>query len=442
MASMIPYAQYKRLPKAAKDALARVVAKDGRRSRTAPRARAPRLVSRLRSLAGAASSVGAAAEPGSWPARALSMVEQATPLALAGLRLAGFGDYSMPSFSPESNSLMAAITSHGPPALSSTRSRSHIIRHREYIGDVITAATPAFTVQQYPINPGMQQTFPWLYGIASCFEQYRINGMVFEFKSTSADALNSTNTALGTVIMATEYNADASGFTSKQQMENHEFASSCRQSTSALHPIECKKSLTPVSELYVRTSDPAAGQDLRLYDLGTFSIATVGQQGASVNIGELWVTYEIEFFKPQFPDLFAAQWTFMRGTAGISTSEYFGSDAALLHGDLGITVTSNQVVFPSTISNGNYLVTYIVSGVAATVASVNWTASGGHFEDVYNVADGLNYTYSAGTAVSRMIQQQVLSVSSAGPTITFSGGTLPSTPTGAYIQVVRLGDLD
>lgn len=435
MSGLIPYEQYKRLPKAAKDALSKALAKDGRRSRAAAQPRVPRPVPRARGSSGAG-----AAEPRSWPSRVLSVVEKAAPLALAGLRLAGFGDYSMPSFSPEKNSLMDAITSGGPPTLSSTRSRSHVIRHREYIGDVVTAATSAFHITKYPIQPGLQQTFPWLYGIASCFEQYRINGMVFEFKSTSADALSSTNTALGTVIMATEYNADAAGFTTKQEMENHEFASSCRQSSSALHPIECKKSLTPVSELYVRTGPVADGQDLRLYDLGNFFIATAGQQGASVNIGELWVTYEVEFFKPQFSELQGpVHWVQYHGATGIvAGSHYFGTDAVVQHGtDFGVTLTGTTVTFPSTISSGTFVVTYIVTGTNNNVASIAWSATGGTFNGAYQLADGGNYIYSSGLQVARFFQQQILTVTAPGCVVTLSGGTLPITPTSAYLQIVR-----
>jgi len=120
---------------------------------------------------------------------------------------------------------------------------------------------------------------------------------VYEFKSTSADALNSTNTALGAVIMSTEYDLAKSPFTTKMQMENYEFTSSCKPSCSMLHPIECDPAQTPIPTQYVRNSNSTV-YDKRLTDLGLFQIATYGMQAAAV-IGELWVTYEIELLKPR-----------------------------------------------------------------------------------------------------------------------------------------------
>ena len=57
-----------------------------------------------------------------------------------------------------------------------------------------------FKIDSYLINAANPKTFPWLSQIAANYEQYDIEGMVF-----SADALNSTKTALGTVMMATQY---------------------------------------------------------------------------------------------------------------------------------------------------------------------------------------------------------------------------------------------
>jgi hypothetical protein len=203
-------------------------------------------------------------------------------------KLTGFGDYKV-----QSNTL---VNGNDPPAFG-TMGRGTIVRHREYIQDIKTPGD-AFTVTTLPINAGLPSTFPWLSAIAQNYEQYCIRGMVFEYKSMSSDALNSTNTALGNVILATQYNSVAPVFSSKAQMENHEFCTAVRTSASVMHPIECARGETPISCLYTRGGDAPAGSDLRLYDLGKFSIATIGQQAAAT-IGELWVTYEIELLKPQ-----------------------------------------------------------------------------------------------------------------------------------------------
>nr|UBJ25906.1 capsid protein [Red panda feces-associated circular DNA virus 15] len=205
------------------------------------------------------------------------------------------------------------------------KGRSVFISHREYIQDVVTSATPgAFDIDSFEINPALSSTFPWLATIAQNFEQYRIHGMVFHFKSNSADALNSVNTALGTVILATQYNVLLPLFKNKQEMENYEFGCSTRPSSDVLHPVECDPKVTsfgPVFDVKLGGNDSG---DNRLYCPGRFSIATVGQQGTSVNIGELWVTYDIEFFKPRMGDV-ASMISQFKATGTFTAAQPFGT---------------------------------------------------------------------------------------------------------------------
>jgi len=81
-------------------------------------------------------------------------------------------------------------------------------------------------------------------------------------------------------------------------MLNEEFSVSTVPSNQVAHPIECANSQTPVDKLYIRSGAPGSNADLRLYDLGTLSIATQGQQSASATLGEIWITYEVLLYKP------------------------------------------------------------------------------------------------------------------------------------------------
>jgi len=70
-----------------------------------------------------------------------------------------------------------------------------------------------------------------------------------------------------------------------------------------VHVVDCKKATTagggPLK--YVRTGNLIPNEDKRLYDYGTFNIATVGMDVLSTGvIGELWIAYQVEFFKPKF----------------------------------------------------------------------------------------------------------------------------------------------
>lgn len=227
------------------------------------------------------------------------------------------------------------------------------VRHREYLFDVITSDTPgAFTLQTIPIQPALLSSFPWLSASAENYQEYQLHGLVFEFKSNSYDALSSTNTASGTVIMATDYNVLDPPFANKFQMEQTQFTCSGKPSINLMHPIECSKLETPTSTLYTRAA-PVTSGDLRLYDWGNFQIATVGMQGSSTNIGELWMTYDITLLKPKLnATVDVADHYVLPITEGIPAfapggPNYFGStsEAPTLtpDSDMGTTLTSTSV---------------------------------------------------------------------------------------------------
>lgn len=287
--------------------------------------------------------------------------------------LFGNGDYApnaMNPFKVGHNSLMKEITANGPPAVWTTNDRSFVFRHREYIGDILSSSVAGqFELQSFAIQPGNATTFPWLSNIARNFQQYNVKGMLFEFVSTSGDALNSTNTALGQVLMCTNYNSAEEEFTSKQQMLQTEFCSNTKPSCSMLHPIECKPSLTTIENLYVREGAVPSDQDIRLYDLGNFQIATVGCQGTSVNLGELHVTYEIEFLKPiQTPGPGGFLSDFWSSSSGVTVAAPFGTSPALSSGSNGgTTISSQTVTFDEANPGDQWLVVYQQTGSARAV---------------------------------------------------------------------------
>jgi hypothetical protein len=55
----------------------------------------------------------------------------------------------------------------------------------------------------------------------------------------SADALNSTNTALGQVILSVQYDAANPPFTNKQAQEAYDGSISIKPSSSVLFGVEC-----------------------------------------------------------------------------------------------------------------------------------------------------------------------------------------------------------
>jgi hypothetical protein len=198
-------------------------------------------------------------------------------------KILGFGDYVV-----KSNSLTQA------PQFGKKNS-SFRVKNREYVGDVISSTS--FGSTSYNINPGNNVLFPWLSTLAAGYQQYKVNGMIFFFNSTSATAIGSTNTALGSVIMATNYDVAEPAYSSKQAMLASYFSDSGPPSEDMVHAIECDPSSRPIDTLYVEQGGEAS-KDPDMFDLGLFQIATSGAQAAS-NVGELWVSYDITFYKPR-----------------------------------------------------------------------------------------------------------------------------------------------
>lgn len=257
----------------------------------------------------------------------------------AGIR--GRGDYVLgPGFKGPTAFGSGGTTYTTPAAFGGGPGGDVHIAHREYIGQVATDGVAFATQYTLPINPGMAQTFPWLSQFAASYEEYEFVGLVFEFISTSSNALDSQNTALGSVMMATQYNANNPPFTSMQTMLQYDKVLSTKPSNSAIHAVECAPRRTVLPEMYVRTQD-VPGQDKRLYDLGVFQICTVGQQ-TGCEIGQLWVNYQVKLRKPKLGGFLGgtlqqALWSVRAATAVKAIAyTYTGTNRSGLLGDVAM----------------------------------------------------------------------------------------------------------
>lgn len=345
-------------------------------------------------------------------------------------QLTGFGDYAAGTTGavvPESND---------PPVVSNVvEGKGVVLKHREYIQDIVSGAAGTFNLQNFFINPGQDGTFPWLAGIAANFEHYKLEGCIFEYRPMSGNALNSTNTALGQVVMACNYNAAAPNFGSKFEMENYEFGISSAPSCAMMLPIECDKSQTVLNDLYVRPGAVPPGQDQRLYDLGNFQIATNGLQGANVNVGELWVTYQVRLFKPKL----------VGGAIGdtVQTAHWYGTGptAALplgasgqVKGSLAGVVTLNSGGFSTfAFPPGQFVGTYYVivgwhgSSSASTVPPITVTNGTLLNNFVGLTTASLN---NSGSTTSTLIWVACVQITAMNCTINFQGttGVFPGSP--------------
>lgn len=337
--------------------------------------------------------------------------------------ITGVGGYKIRSNSLLS-SAMVKNRSHHPDA--------HIIRKREYLGDLISSPVAGqFQSQSFPLNPGLENTFPWLSQLAANYEEYAFEGLVFEFRSLSADALNSVNTALGSVVMATNYSAGNPPFATKAEMEEYVYADSVKPSTSVWHFIECDPSQNVLGELYVRAGTVPVGQDPRFFDLGTFQIGSSGLQGTSVVLGEIWVTYQVALMKPKLVSALGKTNSYFHfdSTDTVSSVNPFGATRNIVSSNVACTITPTTIQLPTSPLLQTYRVlTAWVGTVNAAITHAVVTPSGGAHQVNVSAVTSVFFAPQNATSCNRMQSEFFFTVdpNSVAPLLTYSGLTPPS----------------
>jgi len=369
-----------------------------------------------------------------------SLADHLDGLAISIPKFFGFGKYNI-----KENTLLN-LQDQTIPQFSEVADGVRIC-HREYIGDIISSPTAnTFAVSVYAVNPGMAETFPWLSSIANQFQEYTFKGLVFEYRTTSADALTSTNTSLGTVCMAANYRSDFSGnFLTKQQMLESSWAYDAKPSETFVAPIECDMTLNPYNVLYTRGTNAPAGQDIKTYDMALLNVATSGIQGTSVAVGELWASYDVILRKPQSlttlnPLLQFACYTFNSYT---NANPFNGHTS--VNDNISMIVTGNTISFPLD-SAGSYLInmSWFGTSTAVTVPSITYTNGMyvANLQPFLGTTIGYNNSPPNGTTSTTVAVQLTVSVIpqvGLRPTLTLSGsGVLPSAGTSGFFQIVQL----
>lgn len=318
------------------------------------------------------------------------------------------------------------------------------VRHRECINPTLNATTD-FLNQVYPLNPGLDGSFPWLSQIARNFEQYRFNGLIFQFISTTSDAIaSSVNLGFGQVIMATDYNAADAPYQNEVQMLGSTFANSEKPSRDCLHAVECAAPDQAQKLYYIRSGAVPSGQDPRLYDLGLFQFATSRMQADYPGMGQLWVSYDVTFVKkvmnsqlgldlntdtynlypPGFTDAVPLQGFLPSSRSNIGTYITNGVASSTLH-------------FPDYIQSGIYYAVVKWRGLIPDTLDVPTTTlnacTPSNLTMGFEVNSGVNTTDLAVTGFFR--------ITGPGATITFANdGVLPKDPQplGSYVFVTQV----
>ena len=347
----------------------------------------------------------------------------------------GRGDYQV-----KSNSLLEGHSSMPYVINKINKPGATIIRRCEYITDIISSSSAnTFKNQNYSLNPALQSTGlgPWIAQIAANWEEYELIGCYFEFKSMSANALNSVNTALGTICLACDFNASNANFATLQEMQNYENAISIKPSENVRYFVECSPRATPITELYTRTGVLSANQDIKLYDLGSMQIASAGCQGTSVNLGQLWVCYELALLKPKLFQALGNSNLWCASSSGtFANATPFGSQT-INDGNLALTFTGTTITFPFSSTTQSFYIQFLWFGTGAVASAFSTlTLSSGITGPQRAASVPLN-----GETCSKMqysFEIQIAANNTSNVLTIGAGGTLPTSPSSMYIIVNQM----
>jgi len=183
----------------------------------------------------------------------------------------------------------ARVRTMRTPLVLSGKNGDVVIRHREYITDILGSV--AFASNSFSVNPGLPGTFPWLSRIAQNYESYLFRRLCFDFETEAPTS------ATGTVLLALDYDAsDPAPENKTQAMSYRSAVRSPPWSDSSL--LSLKEDLSKRQSFFVRSGGLSANQDIKLYDVGNLFVCLQGEANANT-VGELYVEYEIQLITPQ-----------------------------------------------------------------------------------------------------------------------------------------------
>jgi hypothetical protein len=278
----------------------------------------------------------------------------------------GAGDYAL-----SSNSIVSKARSSDSVAMMHHGGQSIIVRHREFLGSILGSVN-YHVAGTFDLNPGREETFPWLSQIARRFQEYSFKGVVFHYVPTSG-SISSTQ-ALGSVMMQTSYRSTDAAPVSKVEMLNEYWSCETVPFETLAHPIECDPKENPFNVQYVRTGNVPSGESKLSYDLGITTIATQGQSVDNVALGDLWVTYEVELKKPVLYSNVSSTNAYLanRYTGG-NSGNFFSGTLAGTTGSLDVTFSVKQITMPRGMVGSLTIICVLASNAGLTDASA-WTA--------------------------------------------------------------------
>lgn len=272
--------------------------------------------------------------------------------------------------------------------------------------------------------------------------------MIFEFKSLKTDFV--TGGSPGFIALATNYNAREQKYRSKMELENSEYSASTKPTCNLIHGIECAVDQTSLPIKYL--SPRAQESNPQDYDMGTFQYMVGAQPDTSV-IGELWVSYVVEFFKPAIPDTVGgAVDGIMEARSAVTSANPFGTVQLYRRSTVDSVACTGTGIALDLLNSAYYQVNITWQGGLVTTSLPAISLSNASFVPTYTPTvtgptDNVLFAPASGTVNvgTQAIMFTILTSADLSPVdpvvITCAtGSTLPSTAT-CQILITKVDDV-
>lgn len=312
------------------------------------------------------------------------------------------------------------------------------IRKREFI--TLLDASTTFENYSFPINPGISASFPWLSGIASNYEQYRFNGLIFQLISSSGDTTSTSALGLGSIAMSTDYDAADPPHQTMVQALGNTFSNTCKPSENCLHAVECAPGQQAQKLYYIRAAANPVNTDIRLYDLGLFQVCVDRCPANYTGMSQLWVSYDVTLTKStsgsQQGVNIPTDHYYMTNMSAVNP---FGTARALKpNSTLGLVVSPTSITFPSWIGNGAFMFVWRSYGNPTTITTPTITYTNCTVQQCF-LGDTITHISDSGAATEdSLIMIVIVKVTSSGAVMSLSGGTFPTSTNNGDLVVTQL----
>jgi hypothetical protein len=191
-------------------------------------------------------------------------------------------------------------------------------------------------------------------------------------------------------MIAVDFDASDSAPTNKQQLMSYHNAVRSAAWAESKYEASAQDLVKFGTQRFVRSGALSANQDIKTFDVGNLYVATQGCPIAS--IGELYLSYDVEFMTPQsntYNDYNAISAKVVAGSS-VSRTAIYGTGPTVT-GGLGVSANSNTLTFPSA---GQWLVHFYLTGA-------NWnnnTPAQSGTVDSYTVLSGSALQFYGGIA--------------------------------------------